>query len=82
MLSNCALNALIGAIPFAGDLFSFWFKSNHRNQALLRAHIEKDVDRKTEVRSWWPFLFVLTFVVLVFSTIGGIIWLTARLISG
>lgn len=82
MLSNWALNALIGAIPFAGDLFSFWFKSNHRNQALLRAHIEENIDGKEEARSWWPFLLLLALVIFVIFAIAGLIWLTARLISG
>lgn len=82
MLSNWTLNALVGAIPFIGDLFSFWFKSNHRNQALLLAHIEGNVDRQEDSWSWWPFLILIVFVVLIFIGIGGIIWLTARLLSG
>ena len=33
MGGNMLLNAGIGVIPFAGDFFSFWFKSNSRNFA-------------------------------------------------
>ncbi len=35
MLLNVLLNTTLGAIPFLGDLFSFWFKSNVRNYRLL-----------------------------------------------
>lgn len=37
MLLNLALDALVGAIPVAGDLFDFAWKANRRNVALLRA---------------------------------------------
>jgi hypothetical protein len=35
MLLNVALDASIGAIPVAGDLFDFGFRANARNLALL-----------------------------------------------
>jgi hypothetical protein len=35
---NIAVNALIGAIPVFGDLFSIWFRSNVRNADLLEQH--------------------------------------------
>ena len=35
MLSNIALDALIGMVPIAGDLFDFAFKAQTRNLALL-----------------------------------------------
>ena len=31
MIANWMLNSLVGALPFIGDIFSFWYKSNHRN---------------------------------------------------
>ena len=37
MLVNLALDALVGAIPIAGDVFDFAWKANRRNVALLRA---------------------------------------------
>ena len=82
MLSNWTLNSLIGAIPFAGDLFSFWFKSNLRNQELMRANLEESVDQRAEIRSWWPFFILLAFVISVFMAIAAVIWLTARWIFG
>jgi hypothetical protein len=38
MLSNIALDALIGMVPIAGDLFDFAFKAQTRNLALLDAY--------------------------------------------
>lgn len=38
MLGNLALDAMLGAIPFVGDLFDFAFKANDRNLALLKRH--------------------------------------------
>jgi hypothetical protein len=39
MLSNIALDALVGMVPIAGDLFDFAFKAQTRNLALLEAHL-------------------------------------------
>ena len=36
MLLNLALDGLLGAVPFFGDLFDFVFKANTRNLALLK----------------------------------------------
>lgn len=35
MMSNVMIDTVIGAVPFAGDLFDAAFKSNSRNLALL-----------------------------------------------
>jgi hypothetical protein len=36
--SNIALDALIGAMPFAGDVFDLFWKANVKNVALLERH--------------------------------------------
>ncbi|MBU6165274.1 MAG: DUF4112 domain-containing protein [Alphaproteobacteria bacterium] len=36
MLANIAVDAAIGSVPLAGDLFDLLFRSNSRNLALLR----------------------------------------------
>jgi len=38
MAMNALINGVVGTVPFAGDLFSFWFKSNAANYELLRKH--------------------------------------------
>src|SRR5215212_1415500 len=39
MLANIAIDALIGMVPVAGDLFDFAFKAQTRNLALLDAYL-------------------------------------------
>ena len=41
MASNVALEALVGAVPLAGDAFDVFFRANRRNVALLRAHFAR-----------------------------------------
>ncbi len=41
MLGNIGCDSLLGAVPIAGDLFDFAFKSNRRNVALLRRHLDR-----------------------------------------
>ena len=38
MLTNIALDAILGAIPFVGDAFDFAFKANEKNLALIERH--------------------------------------------
>lgn len=40
MAGNVAVDAVLGAVPLAGDLFDAAFKSNRRNVALLQRHLE------------------------------------------
>src|SRR2546423_6368589 len=42
MIFNAAIDALIGAIPVAGDLFDFAWKSNQWNLALLELHAHEE----------------------------------------
>ncbi len=40
MALNVGLDALVGVVPLAGDLFDFGFKANRRNLALLERFVE------------------------------------------
>ena len=42
MLLNVLLDALVGSVPVAGDVFDFAFKANERNLALLERHLEDE----------------------------------------
>ena len=42
MLANIGADSVLGAVPVAGDLFDFTFKTNRRNVALLRRHLGRD----------------------------------------
>lgn len=41
MFFNVLVETIIGAIPFIGDLFDFWFKANARNMRLLHRYLKK-----------------------------------------
>ena len=61
---NVALNAMIGAIPVFGDIFSIWFRSNVKNAQLL----ERYVGTEARVSNFSNWIFVI-------AVIGGIILL-------
>lgn len=56
MIANVLLDALIGAIPVAGDLFDFAFKANRRNIALMEQYLTDE--RRTRRSSWGRVLLV------------------------
>ncbi|HET6156743.1 MAG TPA: DUF4112 domain-containing protein [Dongiaceae bacterium] len=39
MIANVAFDTAIGAIPVAGDIWDFFFRSNDRNMQILARHI-------------------------------------------
>ena len=41
MAGNVAFDTAVGAIPVAGDLFDFLFRSNTRNLKIIRKHLDK-----------------------------------------
>ena len=65
MGSNVALNAIIGAIPVFGDVFSIWFRSNAKNARLL----ERYVSAEEQASTFGNWIFVI-------AVIGGIILLS------
>src|SRR6266513_2628736 len=54
MAANILINELVGIIPGIGDAFSFWFKSNARNYALLKQYVATPQQSR---KSDWIFLF-------------------------
>ncbi len=59
---NMLINALIGAVPGIGDVFSAWFKSNRENYQLLEKHAGT---RRASTAGDWAFLIAILVVVLV-----------------
>ena len=41
MAGNVAFDTAIGAVPLAGDLFDFIFRSNSRNLKIVKRHLDK-----------------------------------------
>ena len=81
MAGNVLLNTALGSIPFVGDAFSVWFKSNARNYDLLRKHA--GAHRTASWRDWVFVLILLAAVLgLVALIIVGVITILAALFGG
>lgn len=61
MVFNAAIDALIGVVPLAGDLFDFAWKANQRNLALLEEHAYEERDARI---GDWVFVIVMIAIVL------------------
>ena len=41
MAANVGFDTLVGAIPFAGVVFDFFYKSNSKNLRIIRRHLDR-----------------------------------------
>ena len=41
MAGNVVFDSAVGAVPVAGDLFDFMFRSNSRNLKIIKRHLDK-----------------------------------------
>jgi len=80
---NIGIDYLVGSIPFVGDIFDAWWKSNQMNIALLskRATVSPSEARKGKLSDW---LFVGLIILLLASLAIGaavfsvyLLWLIA-----
>src|SRR5215475_7735155 len=72
MALNIAIYFLVGAIPFAGNLFSVWWKPNIRNLNLLRrrATVSAEEAKRGRAADWWfVALIVGTLLALLFGSV-------------
>ena len=81
MALNIALNTLIGAIPFVGDLFSIWFRSNVRNALLLERYASQH--RQRAATTDWLFVIAVIggLLLLLIGVLIGLAWLIRQLLS-
>lgn len=72
---NVAINALIGAIPVAGAVFSIWFRSNAMNATLLERHAAAE-GRRADLSDWLFVLGVIAVVALFAAgVLAAVVWL-------
>ncbi len=70
MIANTLLDVTVGSIPFLGDAFDFFWKSNTRNMKLFHQFAQAP---EKSTRSHWIFLgslvagFFLVFALIVFG---------------
>ena len=74
---NVALNAMIGAIPIFGDIFSIWFRSNVKNAQLL----ERYVSAEGQTSTFGNWLFVSAVIIGIVLLLIGIFVVTVWLIK-
>lgn len=75
MVLNVMIDTVIGAIPLIGDLFDIAFKANQRNMRLMREYYTEGRHRGGA----WK--IVVPMLILLFLFVGGVIYLTYRLIA-
>lgn len=78
MSLNILANGIGGAVPGLGDAFSFWFKSNQRNAALLR---RASATPRPSTSGDWLFvgLVLLGTVAALVAAMALVLWVIARL---
>jgi len=76
---NIALNAMIGAVPIFGDIFSIGFRSNVKNVQLLERYLSTG-ERASTFGNW---IFVIAIVggiiLLLIGILFGTVWLLKQL---
>lgn len=80
MAANVALDFVVGAVPFAGDLFDLYWKANRRNVELLRKHAAAPPAEEGRMRrsdTW----FVVMLLVGLFAVLGASIWAAFTLMA-
>jgi hypothetical protein len=77
MTGNILIEAIIGAVPVAGDFFDFVWQANARNMALIRRHHDGKWKPRS-LRGVW--IAVLAVALLVLSLVVGLSYLVIRAI--
>lgn len=77
MAFNVAVDALVGAVPFVGDLFDFAWKANQRNVQLLDKYLEKPHHTVVTSRFFVVALSLLLAVFVIFMGFLGFLLLRA-----
>lgn len=76
MAFNVLLETLVGAIPFAGDLFDFVYKANLRNLRLLEGHVRDPVAQRKSNRA-----VAAAIIVGVLAIVALVAWAIAALLG-
>jgi hypothetical protein len=87
MLSNVALDAIVGTIPFLGDIFDFVWGANSKNLRLLEAHLDNPglhtpADRKFAFLILVGLVAILSCAIGIGLLIGGSVFALVRALFG
>lgn len=80
MIMNTVLDVTVGAIPFIGDAFDFFWKSNTRNMQLFHEYASAPAK---STRPHWLFLggLIVGFMFLMFCVLLFAVWIILRFYS-
>ena len=72
MATNVLLDAVVGTVPFAGDVYDVYWKANNRNVELLRRHLESAASPEASSSRWsdWLFFLGLISILVAFIALG------------
>ena len=76
MLANIGIDALIGAVPVAGDMFDVAWKSNLKNVALIEHHLADPHGARRASRAWILLVIALLLLLAALGIAAG--WLVLR----
>jgi Domain of unknown function (DUF4112) len=72
MLSNVAIDAVAGTIPFLGDLFDFVWGANAKNLQLLEAHLENPTEQTAADRHFVLLILLGLAAILAIAVVSGV----------
>ncbi|MCB0688909.1 MAG: DUF4112 domain-containing protein [Saprospiraceae bacterium] len=75
MILNISLDALLGSIPFIGDIFDLFFKANKRNLDLFQSHFEEG---KHQGSAWSVIITILLILIAIFVLV---LYLAVKLVE-
>ena len=79
MAGNVAIEAVVGAIPFLGDLFDVGWKANLRNLRLLEAHLASPALTARASRRWvFGTVTVVLLLLLASAAVAG--WIVVSIL--
>ncbi|NJM53863.1 MAG: DUF4112 domain-containing protein, partial [Blastocatellia bacterium] len=76
MAFNIGLDYVVGAIPFIGDAFDFFWKANKQNMELIR---ERGAGRGTGTTSDW--IFVIAIILILLGILAGSIFVSLLILG-
>jgi len=81
MGGNVAFDWLLGSVPFVGDAFDVFFKSNQMNVSLLRRHLNTPVEARRR-STIGDKVFVAGIILALVAVLAGLALLTVFLLQG
>lgn len=79
IVGNVVLDAALGSVPVAGDLFDLFWKANRRNMALLERHAADPASARRDDRTLVWVLGGAALVVVAAVVLGGA-WLSVKVL--